>query len=102
MTTTAKNYKEAIDEMIDAETATNILNLEKTNDIILEAIDNLVLAATGEYPGTKETWKYCGHDSVTLREAIEDIEAHHGFITPENKRLFIAAYIAIDALNEYR
>ena len=156
MTTNAKSYKEALDELIDAETAADILNeetqtravarlqeylgdmgihedynqvesdaidiaqkmfddinknkskyaktkkLETTNNIILEAIDNLVLAATGEYPRTKETWKYCGHDSVTLREAIEDIESHQGFITPENKRLFIAAYIAIDALNEYQ
>lgn len=157
MTTTAKNYKEALDEMIDAETAANILNEEtqtrtvshlqqflddmgicedyhkiesdaieiaqkmfddinnrknkcaqtkkldkKTrNNRIIEAIENLLLVATGEQNGIAETWKNCGHDSVTLQEVIDDIKAWQDNIPQENKPLFAAAHIAADALDEY-
>lgn len=157
MTTNAKSYKEALDELIDAETAADILNEEtqtravskihdylgdmgihedynqvesdsieiaqkmfddinnqknkcaqnkkldkKTrNNRIIEAIENLLLVATGEQNGIAETWKNCGHDSVTLQEVIDDIKAWQDNIPQENKPLFAAAHIAADALDEY-
>ena len=74
--------------------------MKTANDTIIEAIDLLLQAATGEQTGIAETWEASNHATIRAEEAIDIIEADEWPTTPENRILFNAARTALEAIIE--
>jgi hypothetical protein len=74
--------------------------MKTTNDTIIGAIDDLIFAATGEPTGIAETWENSNHDTVRLEEHLDWIENDYCPTAPEKQKLFKAARLALEAINE--
>ena len=73
--------------------------MQTTNNIIIEAIDLLVECATGNASYLRTIWKH-SHSTIRVEEAIDNIEADEFPTAPENRKLFTAARLALEAVTE--
>ena len=73
--------------------------MKTTNDLIIEAIDIFVTCATGEPSCLHAVWNN-SHSTIRVEEAIDNIEADEFPTAPENRKLFTAAHLALEAITE--